>query len=72
MLFLFFFCSVAYMCNSCRVGEVAWSVSHGLSVCLLSGPRPTCLKRLRTPGLSDVNREQLNLCDYRHPLLLFK
>jgi len=26
---------------------------------------PVCL-------LSDVNREQHNLCDYRHPLLLFK
>jgi len=25
-----------------------------------------------TLGLTDINREQHNLCDYRHPLLLFK
>jgi len=34
----FYFCSVAYMCKSYRMGEVVQSVGHGPYVCLLIGP----------------------------------
>jgi len=37
-----------------------------------SAPNGVATHSLRSPVVSDVSREQHNLCDCRHPLLLFK